>query len=73
MEKTLSIRGLFRISRPINLLLIAFTQGMTAHFLIKTNAEGLPVLQDYRLYLLLAGGEPFEGFSSFREKTAIIC
>jgi len=53
MEKTLSLRGLFRISRPINLLLIAFTQGMTAHFLIKTNAEGLPVLQDYRLYLLL--------------------
>jgi 4-hydroxybenzoate polyprenyltransferase len=53
MEKTLSLRGLFRISRPINLLLIAFTQGMTAHFLIKTNDQGLSVLQDYRLYLLL--------------------
>ena len=53
MERTLSIRSLVRISRPINLLLIAFAQGMTAHFLIKTNAEGLPVLQDYRLYLLL--------------------
>lgn len=53
MEKTLSLRGLFRISRPINLLLIAFSQGMTAHFLVETTADGLPVLQDYRLYLLL--------------------
>lgn len=53
MEKTLSLRSLVRISRPINLLLIAFAQGMVAHFLIKTNAEGLLVLQDYRLYLLL--------------------
>ena len=53
MERTLSIRSLVRISRPINLLLIAFAQGMTAHFLIKTNAQGLSVLQDYRLYLLL--------------------
>lgn len=53
MEKTLSLRGLFRISRPINLLLIAFAQGMTAYFLVETNTDGLPVLQDYRLYLLL--------------------
>lgn len=53
MEKTLSLRGLFRISRPINLLLIAFAQGMTAYFLVETTADGLPVLQDYRLYLLL--------------------
>ena len=53
MERTLSIRSLVRISRPINLLLIAFAQGMTAYFLIETNAQGLPVFQDYRLYLLL--------------------
>ncbi|GAB2483378.1 MAG: prenyltransferase [Cytophagales bacterium] len=53
MERTLSVRGLFRISRPINLLLVAFAQGMTAYFLVETNAQGLPVLQDYRLYLLI--------------------
>ncbi len=53
MDRTLSFRGLFRISRPINLLLVAFTQVMAAHFLIQTNAAGLPVLQDYRLYLLV--------------------
>lgn len=53
MERTLSVRGLFRISRPINLLLVAFAQGMTAYFLVETNAQGLPVFQDYRLYLLI--------------------
>lgn len=52
MERTLSVRGLFRISRPINLLMVAFAQLMTAHFLIETTASGLPVLQDFRLYLL---------------------
>lgn len=53
MERTLSIRSLVRISRPINLLMIAFAQGMTAYFLIESNTEGLPVLQDYRFYLLM--------------------
>ncbi|MCM0042266.1 MAG: geranylgeranylglycerol-phosphate geranylgeranyltransferase [Algoriphagus sp.] len=53
MERTLSLRSLFRISRPINLLLIAFAQVMTAHFLVETNAQGLPALQDFRLYLLI--------------------
>ncbi len=53
MERTLSIRSLVRISRPINLLLIAFAQGMTAYFLIESNTGGLPVLQDYRFYLLM--------------------
>lgn len=53
MERRISIRGLFRISRPINLLLVAFTQLMTAYFLIETTAVGIPVLQDYRLYLLV--------------------
>lgn len=52
-ERTLSFRGLFRISRPINLLLVAFAQGMTAFFLIETTTQGLPVLQDFRLYLLI--------------------
>ncbi|HSF52448.1 MAG TPA: geranylgeranylglycerol-phosphate geranylgeranyltransferase [Algoriphagus sp.] len=53
MERRISIRGLFRISRPINLLLVAFTQLMTAFFLVETTPMGLPVLQDYRLYLLV--------------------
>lgn len=47
------MRGLFRISRPVNLLLVAFTQLMTAFFLIETSREGLPVLEDFRLYLLV--------------------
>lgn len=49
----ISIRGLFRISRPINLLLVAFAQLMTAFFLVETDASGLPVFQDYRLFLLV--------------------
>ncbi|OOG76802.1 geranylgeranylglycerol-phosphate geranylgeranyltransferase [Algoriphagus sp. A40] len=53
IERSISIRGLFRISRPINLLLVAFTQLMTAFFLVETTQTGLPVLQDYRLYLLV--------------------
>jgi 4-hydroxybenzoate polyprenyltransferase len=52
-ERTISISGLFRISRPINLMLVAFAQLMTAFFLVETARTGLPVLQDYRLYLLV--------------------
>lgn len=53
MERTISIGGLFRISRPINLLMVAFAQIMTAYFLVgKTNA-GIPVLRDYHLYLII--------------------
>jgi 4-hydroxybenzoate polyprenyltransferase len=53
MDRTLSVRGLFRISRPINLLMVAFAQGMTAYFLIGVTDFGLPVLYDYRLHLLI--------------------
>jgi 4-hydroxybenzoate polyprenyltransferase len=53
MERSISVRGLFRISRPVNLLLVAFAQGMTAYFLVETTAAGLPVLQDYRVYLII--------------------
>ena len=53
MERTLSFRGLFRISRPINLLMVGFAQMMAAHFLIETSADGIPVLEDYKLYLLV--------------------
>jgi 4-hydroxybenzoate polyprenyltransferase len=52
-ERSISISGLFRISRPINLLMVAFAQLMTAYFLVETTPTGLPVLQDYRLYLLV--------------------
>ncbi len=53
MERSISLTGLFRISRPINLLMVAFAQLMTAHFLVETTQNGLPVLQDLRLYLLV--------------------
>ncbi|TDQ16372.1 4-hydroxybenzoate polyprenyltransferase [Algoriphagus boseongensis] len=53
MDRTLSFRSLFRISRPINLLMVAFAQFMAAYFLIETSNIGLPVLQDFRLYLLV--------------------
>jgi 4-hydroxybenzoate polyprenyltransferase len=32
---------------------VAFAQGMTAYFLVETTAAGLPVLQDYRVYLII--------------------
>lgn len=53
MDRVISFRGLFRISRPVNLLIVAFAQMMTAHFLVETTAQGLPVLLDFRLYLLV--------------------
>ncbi|MEP0713483.1 geranylgeranylglycerol-phosphate geranylgeranyltransferase [Algoriphagus sp.] len=53
VDRTISIRGLFRISRPINLLMVGFAQLMTAYFLIGTSNSGLPVVQDYKLYLIL--------------------
>jgi 4-hydroxybenzoate polyprenyltransferase len=53
MERTISFRGLFRISRPINLLMVGFAQLMAAYFLVETSNQGLPVFQDYNLYLLV--------------------
>lgn len=53
VDRLISVRGLFRISRPINLLLVAFSQFMTAYFLVETTDSGLPILQDYKLYLLV--------------------
>ena len=53
MDRTLSFRSLFRISRPVNLLMVAFAQLMAAYFLVESNRQGLPVFQDYRLYLLV--------------------
>lgn len=45
--------GFIKIIRPENLLMVAFAQLMTAFFLVRTNNSGLPVLQDYHLYLLI--------------------
>lgn len=53
MDRTISFGGLFRISRPINLLMVAFAQIMTAYFLVNTSNNGLPVLKDYHLYLMV--------------------
>lgn len=53
MDRTISFGGLFRISRPINLLMVAFAQIMTAYFLVNTTNSGLPVLKDYHLYLMV--------------------
>lgn len=53
MERIISFRGLFRISRPINLLMVGFAQLMSAYFLIGTTNQGLPVFQDPKLYLLV--------------------
>lgn len=53
MSKSFSLRSLFKISRPVNLVIVAFAQLMTAYFLVETNRQGLPVLQDINLYLLI--------------------
>lgn len=53
VDRTISIRGLFRISRPINLLMVGFAQFMTAYFLVGTTTAGLSVLQDPNLYLII--------------------
>jgi len=53
MSKSFSLWSLFKISRPVNLLIVAFAQLMTAYFLVETNRQGLPVLQDINLHLLI--------------------
>lgn len=53
MSKSFSFWSLFKISRPSNLVIVAFAQLMTAYFLVETTRQGLPVLQDINLYLLI--------------------
>lgn len=53
MERTLSLRSLVRISRPINLLMLAFAQIMVAVFLIETDLQGASIVQDPRMYVLI--------------------
>lgn len=45
--------GFFKIIRPNNLLIVAFVQLMTAYFLVGETPLGVPVLQDFKLYLLV--------------------
>jgi 4-hydroxybenzoate polyprenyltransferase len=52
-SKRFSFWSLFKISRPLNLVIVAFAQLMTAYFLVETTRKGLPVLQDINLYLII--------------------
>jgi 4-hydroxybenzoate polyprenyltransferase len=45
--------NLLRISRPLNLIILAFAQLMVAYFLIETTSLGKPVLLDINLYALI--------------------
>ncbi|MCH7414761.1 geranylgeranylglycerol-phosphate geranylgeranyltransferase [Belliella sp. R4-6] len=53
MAKSFSFWSLFKISRPVNLVIVVFAQMMTAYFLVETDRFGVPVLQDIDLYLLI--------------------
>ncbi|MFN3800713.1 geranylgeranylglycerol-phosphate geranylgeranyltransferase [Belliella pelovolcani] len=53
MAQSFSFWSLFKISRPANLIIVSFAQLMTAYFLVETSRQGLPVLQDINLYLLV--------------------
>src|SRR5690554_5882417 len=52
-EKVFTLSAFFRIIRPLNLLIMAFAQLMTAYFLVETTRDGLLVLLDPALYLLI--------------------
>lgn len=52
-EKVFSFSAFFKITRPVNLLIMAFAQLMTAYFLVESTPQGLPVLEDGHLYLLI--------------------
>lgn len=52
-EKVFTFPAFFKIIRPLNLLIMAFAQLMTAYFLVETTQQGLPILEDVHLYLLI--------------------
>jgi 4-hydroxybenzoate polyprenyltransferase len=52
-ERVFSFSAFFKIIRPVNLLIMAFAQLMTAHFLIETDSHGTLILEDVHLYLLI--------------------
>ena len=45
--------ALLKIIRPVNLLIVAFAQLMTAYFLVETTGDGSSVILDPNLYLLI--------------------
>lgn len=51
--RVFSFTAFLQIIRPVNLLIVAFAQLMTAYFLVETTREGLSVLYDPNLYLLI--------------------
>lgn len=51
--RVFSLSALLKIIRPVNLLIVAFAQLMTAYFLVETTGEGSSVLSDPNLYLLI--------------------
>lgn len=51
--RVFSLSALLKIIRPVNLLIVAFAQLMTAHFLVETTGDGSSVLLDPNLYLLI--------------------
>ncbi len=53
MPRSFSIWSVLKISRPFNLVIVAFAQWMTAYFLVGTTRQGLPVYQDINLYLII--------------------
>lgn len=53
MPKSFSIWSVLKISRPVNLVIVAFAQLMTAYFLVETSRKGLSVLQDINLYFII--------------------
>jgi 4-hydroxybenzoate polyprenyltransferase len=48
-----SFWSLVKISRPVNLVILAFAQMMTAVFLVETTPFGQPIWQSFNLYLLI--------------------
>lgn len=48
-----TFQAFVKIIRLNNLFMVAFVQLLTAYFLIGTTREGLPVLQDWNLYLVI--------------------
>src|SRR5690606_19862205 len=51
--RVFSLSALLKIIRPVNLLIVAFAQLMTAYFLVETTRNGSSVLLDPILYLLI--------------------
>ena len=51
--KTFSFTGFLKMSRPVNLVIVAFAQIMTAYFLVETTDSGKSVLLDPNLYAII--------------------